>query len=103
MYLVKTRADGFASLKDDEYSLSQILIFPNPCSGICNLSLKKNYNTPISLQIFDLNGKMIYRKDNLFFSSLKETIDLNALEPGMYFLNFSGDDIHESSKLLIQK
>lgn len=103
MYLVKTRADGFAILKDDGNTLNTIRVFPNPCNGICNLSLQNSTSTSICIQIFDLDGKMVYRKNNLLLNSLEERIDLTTLQSGMYFLNLSGNDIHESTKLLFQK
>jgi hypothetical protein len=82
---------------------NDIDIFPNPFYN----ELKIAYNSPdtqsISIQIFDISGKLLYSKENLnrkpgfnFFY----IDDLQQLGYGIYFLKIFSDEIIATEKIL---
>lgn len=75
------------------YSDSQIGVYPNPTSGMLNLS-----KAMTNVAIYDVTGRKVYAQ-----SVVEETIDLSALHAGQYFLVATVDGEHYSTKLLIQK
>ena len=75
--------------------LSQKSFFPNPTSGIVNLSNSQNLN---SIQIFNLQGKMV--KEVI---EPKNQIDLGALQQGIYILHFISPNKIETHKVILNK
>ena len=75
------------------YSDSQIGVYPNPTSGMLNLS-----KAMTNVAIYDVTGRKVYAQ-----SVVEETIDLSALHAGQYFLVATVDGKLYSTKLLIQK
>lgn len=76
----------------DENSKSNIILYPNPNNGtfkLINIETKNFGNQPIQLQIFDMNGRSLFKKD------LKENdissceINLNNLTKGVYFVKLT--------------
>ena len=79
-------------LRDDE-----ILIYPNPSSGILNL---KSITEIEQYSIFNISGKLLLRK----LVNLKEiTLELTNLENGTYFLNFTTNNSLVTKKIIVIK
>ena len=76
---------------------NDILIYPNPSSGILNLKS----NTEIEqYSIFNISGQLLLRK----FVNLKEiTLELTNLENGTYFLNFTTNNSLVTKKITVLK
>ena len=75
------------------YNDSQISIYPNPTSGILNLS-----KSMTNVAIYDVIGREVYAQ-----SVAEAAIDLSALQAGHYLLVATIDGKRYSTKLLIQK
>jgi PKD repeat protein len=79
-------------------------IFPNPSSGIVNITLT-NVSEQISLRIFDILSKEINLTDNS--SSINQSnnfqIDLSAYSSGVYFINLRTNKGTVVEKIMIQK
>ena len=75
------------------YNDSQISIYPNPTSGILNLS-----KLMTNVAIYDVIGREVYAQ-----SVAEAMIDLSALQAGHYLLVATVEGKHYSTKLLIQK
>jgi hypothetical protein len=70
-------------------------MFPNPTSGLMNLSTTEAVNVVIS----DLDGKIVYRNANLGDGS---SIDLGALQKGMYVARISGEHFQKTEKVIVK-
>jgi hypothetical protein len=68
----------FYSSSTDFYDEKDIVIYPNPTSGLISI---KNVNGPCSLTIYDNTGRIVYT--NGFFQS-NQSIDLGRLQVGIY-------------------
>ena len=75
------------------YNDSQISIYPNPTSGILNLS-----KSMTDVAIYDVIGREVYAQ-----SVAEAMIDLSALQAGHYLLVATIEGKRYSTKLLIQK
>lgn len=79
--------------------LSDIHIYPNPCSiGLLNLEFKAVADSRI-VNIFDLNGKLL--KTQIMNSCLRNVMQLNLL-PGIYIVSIKDGKYTENKKLVIR-
>ncbi|MEO8085624.1 MAG: T9SS type A sorting domain-containing protein [Bacteroidota bacterium] len=77
-----------------------VTIYPNPSSGIFNISLKSFSSDQISLSVLDLQGRTVY---NTEVNLTLQQIDLSFLAKGVYQFNFTASDKElKSSKFVIE-
>jgi len=70
--------------------ISKYLVFPNPTSGILNVSfdLPNNYDTGL-IRLFDINGKLLLEHREAMFTQNQFQLDLNNIPTGVYFLRIN--------------
>lgn len=90
-------ASGIANVANNglEYA-----IFPNPAADVVTISWNKQANANANISITDISGKTIYTGTSAM--SANTTIDVSALQAGLYFLNVSSDAGSSTQKLTIQ-
>ncbi len=71
---------------DDLYSTESINIYPNPTTDIVTIKLNDEVKDK-SLQILDLSGKIVLRKN---ISGNSTEIDVSVLEKGVYLIKVGG-------------
>lgn len=79
---------------------SKISIFPNPTSGILNLSIVLQNQEKIIAEVFNIQGVQVIRKeynDNYVLSTLAEN-----LIPGLYILKVNGESFIYTEKLIVK-
>jgi hypothetical protein len=74
--------------------------YPNPSTGIINLSNSKLSNEKISIAVFNQMGDELLKKD--ITSGEKPNIDLSSLPKGMYSLEINGNSSNSRKKIVIQ-
>ena len=78
-------------------------LYPNPTKGAVVLNLKLKKAETLSLQLFDVRGRLIETK---FFSILgndfSEKIFFNKASTGLYLLKIMNGDAHTTRKLIIE-
>ncbi len=78
-------------------------VFPNPSDGNFNISLQNLNYQKVSIQIFDINGKVIYNEIVKNSLKLNKKITLSEVNSSLYLLKLKvGKEIF-LKKLLIQK
>jgi hypothetical protein len=75
------------------YNDSQISFYPNPTSGVLNVS--KSISDVV---IYDVIGRKVYT-----CASVEASMDLTGLHAGQYFLVGTVDGQRVSTKLMIKK
>jgi len=81
---------------------SDILIYPNPGKGIFSLRME-SFDGKINLKIFNSMNEQVFEKNNIDMGKdLHYSFDLNHLNPGIYYLRISGNNIDHISKIIIQ-
>ena len=94
------KALGMLNLEDCDIFDEKLLfsIFPNPSGGDVNLAI--NYDGNMSLQVFDVMGKMVYSFDNHCADVKELNALLSSLDCGVYFVKLIGENISQTSKLI---
>jgi hypothetical protein len=74
----------------DENELSNnVTVFPNPSNGVINISLGE-LNGDFQVEVQDANGKVVYLSE--VENSNEETINLQGVATGVYFVRVTMDD-----------
>ncbi|MBQ0116792.1 MAG: T9SS-dependent M36 family metallopeptidase [Flavobacterium sp.] len=76
-------------------------MFPNPTENEVTFEIP-NYNKPVQVDLFDLNGRKVYAKYFEDFMGYK-TMDLPFIQTGIYIVKFNGEGLDLSKKLIIKK
>lgn len=65
---------------------TSIQVFPNPAGDMVNIRMKKNIRRPFLAELYDVNGKL---RKSMISAEYDFSMDLSALNPGIYFLKIS--------------
>jgi hypothetical protein len=76
-----------------------IKVYPNPSSGIVNVSID-NYAGNITVEVFDMNGRKVFSNSGDYMKA--NTINLQGIQKGVYILNVKGDELSYSEKIILQ-
>ncbi|MEO8085353.1 MAG: T9SS type A sorting domain-containing protein [Bacteroidota bacterium] len=96
--------DFNVSIKSVDHSVAGISVFPNPSSGLIKLVFETSEELDLSIVIYDLNGKIIYRN-----SARKATqnnfiaLDLSAFAAGDYILECRNTDNTKKAPVFISQ
>ena len=86
---------SFATLSVPQNELTGYSIFPNPATDV--VTIKGLENTLSSVEVFNIAGQRVYNS-----TSNMETINVNALEAGVYFVKLSTETASLTTKLIKQ-
>lgn len=76
-------------------------IFPNPTDGVVNLQLPA-YKEAIQIDVFALNGKIVYRgAAKADQSGVFTQLNLSHVSDGIYFIKMYNDEINATSKIVV--
>jgi hypothetical protein len=90
-----------SNLKDLE--LSALDLYPNPNSGIFNLSFEVAKKSHTTLTVLDAVGREMYKEDlKNFKGRYQKEIDLSHLSKGMYFLQVKQGKHVFNKKIILQ-
>ena len=97
---VVVTVENCSAISDSEQQ-EELSIYPNPTSGIVNISVK-NVNKEFSLFVSDAKGSIVYRKEAISKSDdFYKKIDLSRFEKGVYFVGLNGTNFNKVKKLLV--
>jgi len=85
LYIDNFRIDGILGIENEDFEL--IEIFPNPVSKGGTVHLSNSGQEVLSIQILDLQGKIVYENESVNTSEIKLPETINA---GMYLLKING-------------
>lgn len=84
---------------DRSEKLQGIKVFPNPSTGIFNLSSKY---TILTISIYNSQGKKVFERNNINDSNFR--IDLSEKNPGTYYIKFADKNgLHLKKVVLLAK
>ena len=87
------------SKRSIENNEETILIYPNPSTGIFNISIEGVIGA-IQIKVFDLRGKEY--SDFELNGSVSKQIDLTDLATGVYFISITGYNFSQIKKIVIK-
>ena len=74
-------------------------IYPNPAGNI--LTVRCNQIVPVSIKIFDINGKALYINDDLSSFGYNNEVDVSELKNGIYLLQIDYANNSDRMKFII--
>ena len=90
---------GGISIVENVYNAT-IDMYPNPTDGKFKVNVS-NGSSAYSIEIMDLSGKLIYRKENLSLAN-EHIIDLGAQATGVYTVRIVGEGLNVSKRLMLK-
>ena len=84
----------------EEFGFDNFKVFPNPNNGRFTITLQGSLERKIDVSLYDLRGRIIYKKSYPNAGDLYKDIKLNYVPSGMYILNVS-DGLKQSTKKII--
>jgi Secretion system C-terminal sorting domain/PKD-like domain len=95
---------GYCISGIEENTLSQnASIFPNPTTGIFNISIKDVQFSSLSISICDVLGKQVYAtSDKNNSGNYNKQINLEGIAKGIYYAKLRMDDYQKTYKISIQ-
>lgn len=91
-----------ATFIPENFLNGNVRIWPNPNSGKFNLSVTTGQLTDITLQILDVDGRMVFNKEYTSVNTIDEMTDTGINEPGVYFVRIMSGSSIWTGKLVIQ-
>jgi hypothetical protein len=93
------------SIDDSVLFSSSIKLHPNPSNGQFNIDLPMTEPGNVSFEIFNMNGQKVFEQKQVEFFQGSTTHHLdtqNKLTSGVYFLNVTGPNFSQKTKLIIK-
>lgn len=92
--------DGVLSLEDLSEVYGSIDVFPNPSSGQFTLAMDLTSSFEVELEVLNLMGQTVWRRDAETTLRQEELIDLSQLADGVYTLKVNLDGVTVTEKLI---
>jgi hypothetical protein len=105
-WLVKLTNNGQRiSSATENFSETELKISPNPLSNYTTISFSLSQSQNVSLNIFDMNGRLIKTLSDNVFEEGEHQIEFNAekLNAGIYFLKMQAGEFLKTEKLIVTK
>ena len=91
------------SLSSSTFKLEHLKVEPNPFYSDITIHLPKGYDSlKMAIQLFDLNGRIIFSHHQKVFNNDLKVNNLNALPDGIYILKLSDRSGHAAIKHLVK-
>ncbi|RYD59001.1 MAG: T9SS type A sorting domain-containing protein [Sphingobacteriales bacterium] len=76
---------------DDVTHANKIALFPNPTNGKCSIRLADNFSGAAAVEVFNMHGRCVYRKNVVTKDGVLEDVDITSVPSGMYHLKLTMD------------
>jgi hypothetical protein len=90
------------SAVEEKSLFNNLKIFPNPSQGNLTIELFFNTVTDASLAVYDMMGNVIQTKYYSEINGISETLDLNGVSAGIYFVSVKTQSGNFSKKVIIE-
>lgn len=90
------------TLHNEEFELDNFALYPNPNKGEFSLSFDSNSGEDISVNVFDISGRLVMTQNYNATSRFNENISLNNVSTGMYLIKVTDQDKTVTKKLVIE-
>lgn len=100
----KSNSDAYKNVVDEEsVALTLLMVNPNPFNNQSTITYSLNRTAPIEMQVFDINGKMVWQKLLTDKEKGEHSLQLNltGFPAGVYFLNAIVDGKNYNKKLIL--
>ena len=78
---------------------TEVILWPNPTSNEANLTIESSVDDMVTLQIYDLTGKLVTDVQSTILSGTTTIeLDVDALSTGFYVVKIAGEHLREEVK-----
>jgi hypothetical protein len=95
------KSGGFGVNVNSIANASNLNVYPNPSKGIVNVDLTMLNTDNASMNVLDINGKIVYATKELNNNN-GFTIDTTPFAKGIYFVQVSNGTYTTNSKLIVE-
>lgn len=102
-FLTLDEDNGQTGFEDDAHSSGLWLgtVSPNPCCGNPVISFSLSHPCEISLQIFDVSGRLVKTVTSGLYQQGEHSAQVDDLSSGCYMYRLAGDGFSETRKMMI--
>ena len=86
----------------DNFLDGKVRIWPNPNNGTFYLTLVSEQITDVTLQVLDMDGRMVYNKEYSSVNGINDMTNTGISEPGIYMVRIMSGTSTWTGKLVIQ-
>ena len=88
-------------LSIEENKLSDLRVFPNPNNGSFTVGFNPKSGQNISVQVYDIRGRLMYTNTYNSVNRFEEVINLNNAQSGVYLLQISDGPQRVTKKIIV--
>ncbi|MEO1030409.1 MAG: reprolysin-like metallopeptidase [Bacteroidota bacterium] len=88
-------------LSIEEFGIDNLSIYPNPNNGAFTIGFDPRSGEAIRVEVYDIRGRAIYRKEYSSISRFEEVIRLNNAQSGVYVLQLSEGPRKVARKIIV--
>jgi len=90
------------TLSNEENTLNDFTLYPNPSSGTFNLGLNTAFSGEVNVELFDIAGRQVKQLTFVAEDSGVQPIDVNGLSSGVYIVKVIQGNRSISKKLIMK-
>ncbi|MCD4793586.1 MAG: choice-of-anchor J domain-containing protein [Bacteroidales bacterium] len=79
-----------------------VTVYPNPSNGVFNVQMLNNKSAYLSMQIFNIQGQIIWQKELSNSINYTENINISNFTKGIYFIKINTGKKIVTKKIIIQ-
>jgi len=83
--------------------IQNIVLSPNPTTGLATLNLQLNRSVDVDIQVFNVTGQVIETVSQRQISTLTQDFDLTNQAAGMYFVRVMVEGQSHYERLVLTK
>lgn len=91
-----------APLKVVKNEMTDFMVYPNPNSGNFNVKFKNTATDKVELNIFDMSGRTIFKRNYSSQGDFNENVQLNAIQAGVYLISIFDGERTQVQKIIIE-
>jgi hypothetical protein len=85
-----------------EQQVPEISVYPNPTQGLLNLSFRGINEEQGRIELFDLTGRIVYKREMSFKNEQITELDLHGIVKGIYQLRLTATGFTRTVKVVIE-
>jgi hypothetical protein len=98
----KTVQVNMSTSVDEPVPINEVTIYPNPSEGLFTLSARMDIPDPLTVKIINGQGRTVYAEKYNASELVRETINVQHLPRGIYYLLIYNDVLIWQGRVIIQ-
>lgn len=90
-----------AGIGVEEESILNFEAFPNPSTGLVNLTWQQTQNEDVQIEVMDVTGRVLLQNTMAQSATSKTTLDLSAIPSGIYLVKLTSGGVQKTERVQI--